>query len=145
MLKGLQVTIPSANGREHVHTILRLHEDNARYEFEVDKEGDMSRKTTVYDYFRETRRIDLRYPEFNLLDVSKTKKRSQGNPVLVPAELCTIRPGQISSTGTKYADQVPLTDWAHTPGVLLSSLSTFLVPDVTCPACLSLFVARQRV
>lgn len=48
----------------------------------------------------------LQYPHANLVDVSRNKRRSQENPDLVPLELLAIKPGQLFSTGTQYADQV---------------------------------------
>lgn len=42
----------------------------------------------------------------NLIDVSQSKKRAQQNPQLVPLELLAVKPGQLFSAGTQYADQV---------------------------------------
>ncbi|KAG7452837.1 Piwi-domain-containing protein [Guyanagaster necrorhizus] len=84
-LKGLEIRCRTTGSRTRF--VRELVARGGRYEFE--KDGHM---TTVGEYFRSAHSTSIQFPDaFGIL----TSGKNASHPVVYPAELCTIVPGQL--------------------------------------------------
>ncbi|KAK0240575.1 argonaute-like protein [Armillaria nabsnona] len=84
-LKGLEIQCRTTGNR--TKTVKELVLKGGRYEFERD-----GHTTTVGEYFRSAHSIDIHFPDaFGIM----TSGKNASHPVVYPAELCSILPGQL--------------------------------------------------
>ncbi|KAK0502821.1 Piwi domain-containing protein [Armillaria luteobubalina] len=84
-LKNLEIRCQTTGNRTKI--IRELVMKGGRYEFERD-----GHTTTVGEYFRSAHSIDIQFPDaFGIL----TSGKNASHPVVYPAELCSVLPGQL--------------------------------------------------
>jgi eukaryotic translation initiation factor 2C len=90
--RKLQVRLLVTKSKKASHTIFDIVPNAGQYQFDsTDDQGIVDRKT-VEDYFLETYNKQLRYPDaFGVCLSSKNAQR----PIIVPFELCELKPGQV--------------------------------------------------
>lgn len=104
-LKGLSVVNVDHPGR--TYRVRALHARNAHYEFACQRADGTEVTTTVAEHMASLRGgRQLRYPDFNLVDVSPSKRRAETRPILLPLEVLQIKPGTLFAAGTRYVEQM---------------------------------------